>query len=72
MILVRAAVGGSTNIAACSDSQAGALQGDARGLRVFLEQTQGQSPVMCNALAAFGFVYIHPLADGKWPSPANQ
>lgn len=36
-----------------------------KGLRVFLERTQGQSPVMRSAVAAFGFVYIHPLADGN-------
>ncbi|WP_434601762.1 Fic family protein [Pseudomonas sp. Z4-7] len=35
------------------------------GLGVFLERTQGQSPVMRSAVAAFGFVYIHPLADGN-------
>lgn len=35
------------------------------GLQVFLEKTQGQSPVMRSAVAAFGFVYIHPLADGN-------
>lgn len=35
------------------------------GLKVFLERTQGQSPVMRSAVAAFGFVYIHPLADGN-------
>src|SRR3546814_1875276 len=35
------------------------------GLRVFLERTQGQSPVLRSAVAAFGFVYIHPLADGN-------
>lgn len=35
------------------------------GLRVFMEQTHGKSPVMRNAVAAFGFVYIHPLADGN-------
>lgn len=35
------------------------------GLRVFLGRTQGQSPVMRSAVAAFGFVYIHPLADGN-------
>ncbi len=35
------------------------------GLRVFLERTQGQSPVMRSTVAAFGFVYIHPLADGN-------
>jgi hypothetical protein len=35
------------------------------GLRVFLERTHGQSPVMRAAVASFGFVYIHPLADGN-------
>lgn len=35
------------------------------GLRHFLDKTQGQSPVMRSAVAAFGFVYIHPLADGN-------
>ena len=35
------------------------------GLQVFLDRTRGQSPVMRSAVAAFGFVYIHPLADGN-------
>ena len=35
------------------------------GLMMFLERTEGQSPVMRSAVAAFGFVYIHPLADGN-------
>ncbi|WP_020202686.1 Fic family protein [Cupriavidus sp. WS] len=35
------------------------------GLRIFLARTRGQSPVMRSAVAAFGFVYIHPLADGN-------
>lgn len=35
------------------------------GLRVFLDRTQGQSPVMRSSVAAFAFVYIHPLADGN-------
>jgi hypothetical protein len=35
------------------------------GLQAFLERTQGQSPVMRCAVAAFGFVYTHPLADGN-------
>lgn len=35
------------------------------GLRVFIQRTDGQSPVMRSAVAAFGFVYIHPLADGN-------
>ncbi|WP_298053959.1 Fic family protein [uncultured Paenalcaligenes sp.] len=36
-----------------------------QGLQVFLERTQGQSAVMRSAVAAFGFVYVHPLADGN-------
>lgn len=48
-------------IAPPSDDVAAMLE----GLRVFLERTQGQSPVMRSAVAAFGFVYIHPLADGN-------
>jgi hypothetical protein len=36
-----------------------------KGLSVFLEKTQGQPSVMRSAVAAFGFVYIHPLADGN-------
>jgi len=35
------------------------------GLQVFLDKTQGQSAIMRSAVAAFGFVYIHPLADGN-------
>lgn len=35
------------------------------GLKTFLERTQGQSSVMRSTVAAFGFVYIHPLADGN-------
>lgn len=35
------------------------------GLRVFLARTQGQSPAMRSAVAAFAFVYIHPMADGN-------
>lgn len=35
------------------------------GLRVFLERTHGQSSTLRSAVAAFGFVYIHPLADGN-------
>lgn len=35
------------------------------GLRVFLDRTAGQSAVMRSAVAAFGFIYIHPLADGN-------
>jgi hypothetical protein len=35
------------------------------GLAVFWHRTQGQSAVMRSAVLAFGFVYIHPLADGN-------
>lgn len=35
------------------------------GLSVFWERTAGQSAVMRSAVLAFGFVYIHPLADGN-------
>lgn len=35
------------------------------GLQTFLERTQGQSSIMRSAVVAFGFVYIHPLADGN-------
>ena len=35
------------------------------GLRVFLDRTEGQSSVLRSAVAAFAFVYIHPMADGN-------
>lgn len=35
------------------------------GLCTFLVKTTGQSAVMRSAVTAFGFVYIHPLADGN-------
>ena len=35
------------------------------GIGRFLDRTAGQSPVMRAAVASFGFVYIHPLADGN-------
>jgi hypothetical protein len=35
------------------------------GLQTFLDKTSGQSSVMRGAVAAFGFIYIHPLADGN-------
>lgn len=35
------------------------------GLDSFLSKTQKLSPVMRSAVASFGFVYIHPLADGN-------
>lgn len=41
------------------------LQSMLEGLKVFLQRTNGQSAVMRSAVAAFGFIYIHPLADGN-------
>lgn len=35
------------------------------GLKTFLARTEGQSAVMRSAVVAFGFVYMHPLADGN-------
>ena len=35
------------------------------GLVTFLKRTEGQSSVMRSTVGAFGFVYIHPLADGN-------
>jgi hypothetical protein len=35
------------------------------GLQAFWEKTIGQSSVMRASVLAFGFVYIHPLADGN-------
>lgn len=35
------------------------------GLAVFWKRTQAQSAVMRSAVLAFGFIYIHPLADGN-------
>ena len=35
------------------------------GLVTFWQRTAGQSAVMRSAIMAFGFVYIHPLADGN-------
>jgi len=35
------------------------------GLRTFVERTQGASAIARSAVASFGFVYIHPLADGN-------
>ncbi len=41
------------------------MQAMLEGLSVFWQRTQGQSAVMRSAVVAFGFVYIHPLADGN-------
>lgn len=35
------------------------------GIGRFLAKTAGQSPVMRAAVASFGFVYVHPMADGN-------
>jgi len=35
------------------------------GVRAFLSRTEGAAPVVRAAAAAFGFVYVHPLADGN-------
>lgn len=41
------------------------MQAMLEGLAVFWVRTLGQSAVMRSAVLAFGFVYIHPLADGN-------
>ncbi len=48
-------------IAPPAESLADKLQ----GLAYFLQSTQDQASVMRAAVLAFGFVYIHPLADGN-------
>ena len=35
------------------------------GLSRFLQNTQGQSSILRAAAASFGFVYVHPMADGN-------
>ncbi|MBI3146199.1 MAG: Fic family protein [Pseudogulbenkiania sp.] len=35
------------------------------GLARFLERTRGGSPIVRAATASFGFVYVHPMADGN-------
>lgn len=35
------------------------------GLACFLERSQGASAILRAAVASFGFVYIHPMADGN-------
>lgn len=44
---------------------AGDVQAMLEGMSVFWDRTHGQSAVMRSAVLAFGFVYIHPLADGN-------
>jgi hypothetical protein len=41
------------------------LQAMLDGMAVFWARTKDQSAVMRSAVMAFGFVYIHPLADGN-------
>jgi len=36
-----------------------------KGLGSFLERTRGGSPLVRAAVASFGFVYVHPMADGN-------
>jgi len=36
-----------------------------QGLQAFLAKTQGASSIVRAAVASFGFVYIHPMADGN-------
>jgi len=40
-------------------------QGLLAGLREFMVRTKGRAPIVRAAVAAFGFVYIHPMADGN-------
>ncbi|WP_150538603.1 Fic family protein [Actinobacillus vicugnae] len=35
------------------------------GILQFWQKTAGQSPIIRSAVIAFGFVYLHPLADGN-------
>lgn len=35
------------------------------GLQAFLARTRGRSPIVRAAVASFGFVYVHPMADGN-------
>jgi hypothetical protein len=36
-----------------------------QGLNIFLLLTQGVAPIIRAAVASFGFVYVHPMADGN-------
>jgi hypothetical protein len=40
-------------------------QGLLSGLAHFMERTRGVSPITRAAVVSFGFVYIHPMADGN-------
>jgi hypothetical protein len=35
------------------------------GLQAFLEKTRNENPIIRAAVASFGFVFIHPMADGN-------
>lgn len=35
------------------------------GLQAFMDKTQKESPIVRAAVASFGFVFIHPMADGN-------
>lgn len=41
------------------------VAGMLEGLSAFTSRTAGRSPLARAAVAAFGFIYIHPLADGN-------
>lgn len=43
----------------------GAIDGMLHGLESYLARTKGASSIARSAVASFGFVYIHPLADGN-------
>ncbi len=41
------------------------VDGMLQGMEAFIERSEGTSPIARAAVVAFGFVYIHPLADGN-------
>ncbi|OHY79853.1 Fic family protein [Marinobacter sp. AC-23] len=36
-----------------------------KGLQTFMEKTKSKNPIIRAAVASFGFVFIHPMADGN-------
>lgn len=44
---------------------AGEVAGMLEGVSAFISRTRGSSPLVRAAVTAFGFIYIHPLADGN-------
>lgn len=42
-----------------------ALESLLQGLADFLQKTQGKAPIIRAAVASFGFVFTHPMADGN-------